>query len=74
MFNMFTGEILGLEKSQSIASEGDLSDDLIEIMLKLRQEAKQNKDWATADNIRNQLSELGIIIKDTKDGFEWKKA
>ena len=34
-------------------------------------EAKTNKDWGTADKIRNELNALGVEIKDTKDGFEW---
>ena len=36
-----------------------------------RQVAKANKDWATSDKIRNELTALGFAIKDTKDGFEW---
>ena len=32
----------------------------------------ENKDWATSDKIRNELTALGFEIKDTKDGFEWK--
>jgi len=38
----------------------------------MRLDAKKNKDWATSDKIRNELTELGFEIKDTKDGFEWK--
>ena len=34
--------------------------------------AKQNKDWATRDKIRNELTALGFEVKDTKDGFSWK--
>ena len=34
-------------------------------------QAKQNKDWATSDRIRNELSALGFVVKDTKDGAEW---
>lgn len=44
----------------------------IDLLLTLRCEAKQNKDWGTADKIRNDLTALGFEIKDTKDGFEWK--
>jgi cysteinyl-tRNA synthetase len=35
-------------------------------------QAKQNKDWATSDKIRNELAAFGFEIKDTKDGFEWQ--
>jgi cysteinyl-tRNA synthetase len=34
-------------------------------------EAKADKNWATADKIRNELNALGVEIKDTKEGFEW---
>ncbi len=43
----------------------------VDLLLTLRLEAKQNKDWATSDKIRNELTALGFAIKDTKDGFEW---
>ena len=44
----------------------------IDLLLNMRLEAKLNKDWATSDKIRNELTALGFEIKDTKDGFEWK--
>ena len=44
----------------------------VDLLLQMRLEAKQQKDWATSDKIRNTLTELGFRIKDTKDGFEWE--
>ena len=43
----------------------------IDLLLSIRQQAKQNKDWATSDRIRNEMATLGFVVKDTKDGFEW---
>ena len=43
----------------------------IDLLLEIRLEAKRNKDWGTSDKIRNELSNLGFSVKDTKDGFEW---
>ncbi len=40
-------------------------------ILSMRKEAKQNKDWATADRIREELGKINITVKDTKDGAEW---
>ena len=37
----------------------------------MRSEAKQNNDWDRADKIRNSLSDLGITIKDSKEGSTW---
>ena len=44
---------------------------LIETLLELRQDAKANKNFATSDKIRDTLTDLGIKIKDTKEGAEW---
>ena len=52
----------------------DESDDAeIEAKIKARAEAKKNKDWATADKIRNELKEQGIVLEDGPNGTTWKK-
>jgi cysteinyl-tRNA synthetase len=43
----------------------------METILTLRHEAKARKDWPTSDKIRDGLKELGIQVKDTKDGATW---
>ncbi len=48
-------------------------DDEIEEMINKRQEARKNKDWATADAIRDELKTKGIILKDTPQGVTWTK-
>lgn len=62
-------DILGL-KDES-ASEAHQLDGVMQLLLELRAQAKANKDWATSDRIRNQLSELGIQVKDSKEGSSW---
>ena len=54
----------------------DANDDAseIEALIKKRAEAKKNKDWATADAIRNELKERGIVLEDSPSGTTWKKA
>lgn len=52
--------------------ENTLDDD-IEALIQQRQEARKNKDWATADRIRDELKEKGIILKDTPQGVTWTK-
>jgi len=57
-----------LMKVKKIAlSENDLQGKINE-----RQRARENKDWAAADNVRNELAEKGIILEDKKDGTAWK--
>lgn len=71
-FNSMVFDILGLKTEQAEETGGnDVLSGTIDLLLKLRVEAKANKDWATADKIRNELNTLGVEIKDTKDGFEW---
>lgn len=55
---------------------GDVSDDTAEIerQIQARAEAKKNKDYALADQIRNNLKEKGIILEDGPQGTSWKKA
>jgi cysteinyl-tRNA synthetase len=72
VFKIFIEDVLGL-KSESEASGGNEAyKKAIDLLLNMRLEAKRNKDWATSDKIRNEMTALGFEIKDTKDGFEWK--
>ncbi|HSM46953.1 MAG TPA: cysteine--tRNA ligase [Draconibacterium sp.] len=66
-------DILGLKSEETGGSnQNELLNDVMELLINLRKEAKANKDWATSDKIRNKLNALGIEMKDTKDGVEWK--
>ncbi len=71
LYQTFVYDILGLQEEQSDNSE--FTSDLIDMILTLRLEAKKNKDFSTADKIRDELTKKGITIKDTKDGFEWEQ-
>jgi len=74
LYKDFVTDILGLqsEMSKSSASNDQALSDVVDFLLNLRLEAKSKKDWATSDRIRNHLTELGFVIKDTKEGFEWE--
>lgn len=70
----FVFELLGLYPENSADSaDKELLDAVIQILLEQRQEAKARKDYAASDNIRNKLTALGIVVKDTKDGSTWEK-
>ncbi len=62
-------DVLGLLYNRK---ENDL-DSEIEALIEQRQEARKNKDWATADRIRDELKAKGIILKDTPQGVTWTK-
>lgn len=54
------------------AGNDDLVEGVMNTILELRKDAKLNKDWAAADKIRDELTKLNIVIKDTKDGSSWE--
>lgn len=68
---MFIEDILGLQATSNEETQDAAYQKAVDLLLELRLEAKNNKDWATSDKIRNELTTLGFTIKDTKDGFEW---
>ncbi len=72
-WKLFVEDILGLRMDAGAGSDSSTEayKQAIDLLLQMRLEAKQNKDWATSDKIRNSLTALGFTIKDTKDGFEW---
>ncbi|MBP7612119.1 MAG: cysteine--tRNA ligase [Paludibacter sp.] len=72
VFSLFIEDLLGLQAENEAGSGNEAYKKAIDLLLNMRLEAKQNKDWATSDKIRNELTALGFEIKDTKDGFEWK--
>lgn len=71
VFKTFVEDILGLQMTSNSGSSYEAYQKAIDLLLNIRQQAKANKDWATSDKIRNELSSYGFSIKDTKDGFEW---
>lgn len=67
----FVNDILGLKAEKEGDSDEGLSTQLINTLINLRQQAKVNKDFATSDKIRDDLSAIGVVLKDTRDGVEW---
>src|SRR5574344_1872809 len=70
VFHVFIEDVLGLQ-TETTNESNEAYKKAIDLLLEIRLQAKQNKDWATSDKIRNELTGLGFNIKDTKDGFEW---
>ncbi|MGB0849601.1 MAG: cysteine--tRNA ligase [Bacteroidia bacterium] len=69
-FESFVFDILGLKPEDE--GNNDALDGVMNLVLDIRKDAKQNKDWATADKIRDALSEAGIEIMDSREGSSYK--
>ncbi len=71
---LFTFDLLGLtdEKGQSNEAREESYGKVVDMVLRLRQQAKEAKDWATSDRIRDALADAGFEVKDTKDGVTWR--
>ena len=71
--NYLEASILGLKEENNSNEEREAAfGKVVDMLLAERIKAKANKDWATSDKIRDELTALGFAIKDTKDGCEWK--
>ena len=72
VMHLFIEDILGLTNANANgngSSEKDKAlDKVMKMVLDMRQKAKEEKNWAVSDQIRDELNEAGIIIKDTPDG------
>ena len=67
-FKTFIFDILGLQNSKDIVENSDKVEGLVNMLIEMRNLARANKDFAMSDLIRNQLLELGIQLKDGKEG------
>ena len=67
--NAFVQDVLGLRQGNS--SGDDKLSPVMDLVLDLRQEARENKDWTTSDKIRDGLAIAGIVVKDSKEGTNW---
>ncbi|MBQ2775975.1 MAG: cysteine--tRNA ligase, partial [Peptococcaceae bacterium] len=64
--------IMGLDFSADNGANDGLVDDLMNLLIDLRKQARAEKNYAMADQIRNQLNEIGVVLEDTKQGTTWK--
>ena len=63
-------DVLGIENRKK--TDDSIDEDLINKLIDERKEAKKAKDFKKADEIRDKLSEMGILIKDTREGTKWE--
>ena len=68
----FVFDVLGLRDDNNSTSD-DATDGLMQLIFSIRNDAKQKKDFATSDKIRDELSKLNFTIKDEKNGTSWSR-
>ena len=71
---LFAFQLLGLkaENGNNNDAREEAFGHVVDMVLDLRAKAKADKDWATSDRIRDELTSAGFEVKDTKDGATWK--
>ena len=73
LYQDYVFDILGLKaESESVSQDHEVLGKILDMVMSIRTEAKQKKDWATSDKIRDELKAAGVAIKDTKEGYEWE--
>lgn len=65
----FVYDVLGLQSEE--AGANDRLSPVMDLVLELRAKSRENKDWATSDQIRDALAKAGIVVKDSKEGTSW---
>ncbi|WP_452222827.1 cysteine--tRNA ligase [Lacinutrix chionoecetis] len=68
VFHIFVFEILGLKNNQESGEGAEKLSGAVELLIKLRQEARANKDFALSDKIRDELANVGITLNDSREG------
>jgi cysteinyl-tRNA synthetase len=69
--NEFVFDVLGLETKPAAESDSKRVHGLVQLLIQLRNEARQNREFALSDQIRDALSDQGVQLKDTKDGTQF---
>lgn len=73
VYRAFVFDIFGLKDDRESTDDG-LMDGLMQLIIDIRKDARSNKDWPTADKIRDTLTALSVQLKDGKEGTTWSKA
>ncbi|MCG9129467.1 cysteine--tRNA ligase, partial [Candidatus Poribacteria bacterium] len=71
-----TSQVLGIYtiegQDKDTGNSAEYLDPLVDLLLEIRQDARDQKDWGTSDKIRDRLKELDIEIQDSREGSSWK--
>ena len=76
----FAGEVLGILPTPSVAislheekiSRRSEISSKVESLLEMRESARASKNWPESDRIRDELTEMGVVVEDSPDGTKWR--
>ena len=68
----YATDILGLQAEEESQGHTDKLKPVVDLLLDIRLQSKKDKDFGTADKIRDELKDAGIIVRDRKDGYDWE--
>ena len=69
--NEFVFDVMGLKSDETSNGNNDKLDGTVQLLIKMRNQARADKNWALSDQIRDELAAIGIQLKDGKDGTEY---
>jgi cysteinyl-tRNA synthetase len=73
LYRELGGDVLGIvPEREEGGADAEREDGLVRLLIDLRAQARSNKDWTTADTIRDRLKALGVVLEDRADGTVWK--
>ena len=75
LFDRLGGDVLGIVKEdyqQDATANEELTDKLVKILIEQRKDARTNKDFSRADQLRNTLDDMGIVLEDKPDMTTWR--
>ena len=72
LMHTFVFDVLGLIDETKSGVGSDVIEGLMKLIIYIRKTARENKNWAMSDKIRDELKKAGVELKDTKDGVEWR--
>ena len=67
---MLSLDLIKSAESNDNSADSELNAE-VEALIEQRTKARAEKDWATADAIRDKLKEMNVVLEDTKDGIKW---
>lgn len=71
IYKDFIVDVMGLTRGEESGRSAEVLDHVMQLLLDIRKKAKENKDYATSDEIRKRLEESGVQVKDSKEGSTW---